>query len=266
MAASGPETEASDATLDAFHRGAFWLVQPRRGAHRAGMDAMMLAAAVPTCFSGRLADLGAGAGGAGLAVLSRCRNASAVLVEREPGMAEFARRTLDHPPNASVCERATLLVADVSLAGRARQDAGLADNSCDYAIMNPPFNSGRDRQTPDQLRKSAHVMESGLFESWIRTAAAIVRPSGGLALIARPQSLPEILAALEGRFGGAEIKPIHPRSGAAAIRVVLRAQRSSRRALSLAPPLFLHQHEAAGDRVSAEAEAISNGLASLYGD
>ena len=259
-----PETEAADSTLDAFHRGAFWLIQPRSGGHRAGMDAMMLAAAVPGDFAGRLADLGAGAGGAGLAVLARCGQASAVLVEREPGMADFARRTLSHPANAALSRRASLLVADVSLAGAARAAAGLADNSFDFAIMNPPFNSGRDRQTPDELRKVAHVMEAGLFERWIRTAAAIVRPSGGLALIARPESLPDIVAALKGRFGAAEIKPIHPRPHAAAIRIVLRAVRASRRTLSFAPPLVLH--EADSDRFSAEADAINNGKASLFGD
>ena len=47
-------------TLDAFHRGDFWLVQPKGAGHRAGVDAMILAAAVPSAFSGRLADFGAG--------------------------------------------------------------------------------------------------------------------------------------------------------------------------------------------------------------
>ncbi|TIT88992.1 MAG: methyltransferase, partial [Mesorhizobium sp.] len=59
--ALAPDTPAH--TVDAFHRGRFWLVQPRSG-HRAGMDAMMLAAAVPSSFAGRLADFGAGAGAA----------------------------------------------------------------------------------------------------------------------------------------------------------------------------------------------------------
>lgn len=259
-----PETAAPDATLDAFHRGAFWLVQPRTGGHRAGMDAMMLAAAVPGNFTGRLADLGAGAGGAGLAVLARCGRAQAVLVEREPGMAGYAARTLSHPSNVAIAPRASLLVADVSLAGHARAAVGLGDNSFDFAILNPPFNSGRDRQTPDELRKAAHVMEPDLFERWIRTAAAIVRPSGGLALIARPDSLAAVLAALEGRFGAAAIKPIHPRPDATAIRFVLRAVRASRRTMSLAPPLVLH--ESGGNRFSAEADAINNGRASLFGD
>ncbi|TIW14778.1 MAG: methyltransferase, partial [Mesorhizobium sp.] len=61
-ATTAPDTPAH--TVDAFHRGRFWLVQPSQGGHRAGMDAMMLAAAVPSGFSGRLADFGAGAGAA----------------------------------------------------------------------------------------------------------------------------------------------------------------------------------------------------------
>ena len=71
-------------------------------------------------------------------------------------------------------------------------------------------------------------MPDGLFERWIRSAAAIVKPRGGLALIARPQSLEPILAALAGRFGKAEIMPVHPRADAPAIRIVVRAVRGAR--------------------------------------
>ncbi|TIT19251.1 MAG: methyltransferase, partial [Mesorhizobium sp.] len=82
-----------------------------------------------------------------------------------------------------------VLTADVMLTGKARGEAGLADNSFDFVIMNPPFNAAEDRATPDQLRKQAHVMEDGLFESWIRSAAAVAKPRGGLAVIARPEQL-----------------------------------------------------------------------------
>ncbi|RST85128.1 methyltransferase [Aquibium carbonis] len=254
----------AEASIDAFHRGRFFLVQPRQDGHRAGMDAMVLAAAAPSPFDGLVADLGSGAGGAAFAVLARCPRARAQLVEREPAMADFARRTIEFDANANLAARASLLVADVSLSGRARIAAGLADRSVDFAIMNPPFNEARDRQTPDALKKAAHVMEDGLLERWIRTAAAIVRPSGALALIARPQSLADILQAMPGRFGGLEVRAIHPRPRSAAIRVVVRGRRGSRKALSLVAPLFLH--EADGEGFSAEADAICNGRASLFGD
>lgn len=251
-------------TIDAFHRGAYWLVQPARGAHRAGMDAMMLAAAVPAGFSGRLADLGAGAGAAGLAVAARCPAARVVLVERAPEMADCARRGIAHEGNAAIAGRASVLEADVTERGAARRAAGLGDNAFDFAVMNPPFNPPGDRRSPDALREAAHAMEAGLFEAWLRTAAAIVRPGGGLALIARPESLGEILLALERRFGAVEIRPIHPRCDAPAIRVVLRGVRASRARLTLRAPLFLHPDASPG--FTAEADAINNGRVTLFHD
>jgi tRNA1(Val) A37 N6-methylase TrmN6 len=251
-------------TIDAFHRGRFVLVQPAKGGHRAGMDALVLAAAVPSNFSGHVADFGAGAGAAGLAVMSRCPQASVLLVERSPEMASYARLSLDHPGNGELAARASVLVADVALAGKARQAAGLADRSADFVLMNPPFNDGRDRATPDALRREAHVAEDGLFETWLRSAAAVLRPRGKVALIARPASLAPILAALSGRFGSAEILPVHPGAAEPAIRIVLRAVRGGRGAPSLLPPLFLH--EGAERRFTARAEAIGAGEASLFGD
>lgn len=255
--------QSDDYTVDAFHRGRFFLVQPKRG-HRAGMDAMMLAGCVPGNFSGKLVDLGAGAGGAGLAVAARCENAYVTLVEREAEMVGFANRTLAHPANACITSRTNLINADVSLTGKAREVAGLESNSFDFAIMNPPFNDNSDRASPDTLRRTAHVMDDGLLESWLRTAAAIVRPRGGVAIIARPTSLNEILTAMNGRFGSMKIVPILPRPSDPAIRIIIRATKGSRAALALMPPLVIHN--AQGDAFSAHADAINNGRSSVFGD
>lgn len=260
----GIDTAGPNSTLDAFHRGNFHLVQPKGAGHRAGMDAMMLAAAVPSAFAGRLADFGAGAGAAGLAVASRCAKSHVVLIENSAEMLGFAERTIAHPSNDALRGRVSVLAADVSLSGAKRTEAGLGDGAFDFVIMNPPFNAGHDRATPDELKRGAHVMPHDLFESWIRSAAAVVKPRGGIAVIARPQSIGEILAALGGRFGRTEILPIHPRPDAAAIRIVVRGVRASRAGLSLMPPLFLH--EAGSDRFSARADDINNGRASLFGD
>jgi tRNA1(Val) A37 N6-methylase TrmN6 len=251
-------------TVDAFHRGRFWLVQPAAGGHRAGMDAMTLAAAVPTDFTGLVADFGAGAGAAGLAVVSRCERARATLVERSPEMATFAEASLAHPANQHLSDRVTVLRADVTLTGKARGVAGLADNSFDFVIMNPPFNAGEDRATPDALRREAHVMADGLFEAWVRSAAAVVKPRGGIAIIARPESLAAILDALAGRFGNAEIVPVHPHADQAAIRIVVRGLLGARGKLALRPPLVLHDATTKG--LLPLADAISNGTAPLFGD
>jgi signal peptide peptidase SppA len=183
-ATAGPGT---DFTRDAFHRGRFFLVQPARKGHRAGTDALLLAAAVPEGFAGRLADLGAGAGAAGLAVASRCPEARIVLVENAPEMLHCARATLALAENARLAPRCSVLEADVRLKGAARHAAGLADRSFDFVILNPPFNPASDRPSPDALRRQAHVMEDeALIADWLQTAAAITRPGGGVAIIARP--------------------------------------------------------------------------------
>ena len=259
-AGAGADTE----TVDAFHRGRFSVVQPRGRGHRSGMDAMMLAAAVPGSFAGRLADLGAGAGAAGLAVASRCPNACVLLVENSPEMAAFARKSIALDENSHLAGRAEVLEADVSLAGPARSAAGLGDGAFDFAIMNPPFNPAHDRSTPDALKQQAHVMAGDLLDKWVRTAAAIVKPRGGVAAIVRPVSLPALLDALRGRFGGVEIVPVHPRVDQPAIRVIVRAVRGSRKALSLHPPLMLHGPTGHGH--APRADLVCNGRASLFDD
>lgn len=250
-------------TTDAFHRGAFHLVQPAARGHRAGMDALIVAAAVPSGFSGHVVDLGAGAGAAGLAVAARCRQARVTLVERSPEMLGCARQSLELAANRALASRVSLLEADISSAGTERAASGLGDRMFDFAIMNPPFNPPEDRATPDPLKRLAHVMADDLFESWLRTAAAILQPRGGLALVARPASLPAILAALARRFGDVEIMPVHPREDAAAIRLVIRARCGARGGLVVNPSFVLHGPEGA---FTARAAAINDGAGSLFGD
>lgn len=250
-------------TVDAFHRGRFHLVQPAAKGHRAGLDAMLLSAAVPSGFAGRVADLGAGAGAAGFAVAARCAGTSVRLVELAEEMVDCARKSLALPENEALAPRIEVLHADVELSGRARTEGGLADRCVDFAIMNPPFNAAPDRASPDLLRQQAHVMAPGLLERWVRTAAAIVSSGGGLAAIARPASLAELLQALEGRFGAPEILPVHARDNAEAIRVLIRGRKGARGKLRLLPGLVLHGPDNA---FTGEAEAVINGQATLFDD
>ena len=251
-------------TLDAFHRGRFHLVQPAKGAHRAGADAMLVAAAVPSGFAGRLADLGAGAGAVGLAVLSRCPDARATLVERSPEMARCARLTLGRAENAPLSARVELIVADAGAAGEARRTSGLEDRSFDFVAFNPPFNAPHDRRSPHAEREAAHVMDDDLIAAWMRSAAAILKPGGSVAVIVRPGALPELLDAARGRFGAAMLRAVHPSPARPAIRIVFRAKAGRAAGISLVPPLFMRTGD--GRAPSAEAEAIANGRATLFGD
>lgn len=244
-------------TLDAFHRGAFHLLQPAKGAHRAGMDAMLLASLVADEKPVRVADLGAGAGAAGLAVAARLPQAEVLLVERSPEMADYARRNTAIEQNRALASRLSVIEADVTLRGKARIEAGLPDDYFDHVIMNPPFNDGRDRRTPNALKAEAHAMTEDLFESWIRTAGAIVVPGGQLSLIARPSSVADIISACGKRFGGLELTAIHPRSGEDAIRLLVTGIKGSKSRLVWRSPLFMHGEE--GHAFASEVDDLNNG-------
>lgn len=246
-------------TVDAFHYGRFHLVQPKGTGHRSGMDAMLLAALVTGEGPISVADLGAGAGAAGLAVASRIETARVLLVERSPLMAGFARKSLALESNARLAGRVSILEADVTLSGRARLEAGLADDAHDHVIMNPPFNARIDSRTPDALKAEAHAMEDGLFERWIKTAGAIAKPGGQLSLIARPQSIAEIIDACGRRFGGIEITPLHARAGENALRVLVTAIKGSRTKLVLRMPIVMHEKGEHG--FTPFVDALNNGLA-----
>ena len=253
-----PAETTAEHTVDAFHRGGFHLVQPKGRGHRAGIDAMLLAALVDADRPVRVADLGAGAGAAGLAVATRLPQASVTLVERSAEMADYARRSLVLVENAHLADRITVIESDVTLTGKARAEGGLENNAFDHVIMNPPFNDGADRVTPDALKAEAHAMTGDLFETWIRTASAITVSGGQLSLIARPQSLAEIIAACGRRFGGLQITPVYPRRGENAVRILATAIKGSRARLSLRAPLLMHD-DPESHRFAADVDRLING-------
>lgn len=263
---AAPDPSAGEApddfTIDAFHYGKFHLVQPKKAGHRSGMDAMLVAATVPDDASGRLADLGAGAGAAGLAAAARVPGLTVTLVERSEIMVDYARRTLALEQNAWARERVDILGADVALSGARRREAGLADDAYDFVILNPPYNEAVDRVTPDALKAEARTMsDDSLFENWLRTAGAILRPGGQVGVIARPRSIRPILDALAGRFGAVEVTPVHSRKDDEALRILVTAVKQSRGWLNFLPPIVIH--DGPGHAFSPEMDALNNGLAGL---
>src|SRR4030081_3969419 len=87
----GPMTDpALEVTEDAFLGGQLRLRQLKSG-HRAGHDAMLLAAATPARSGDRVVDFGAGVGAAGLAVAKRVAGIALVLVEFGEALAYLGR-------------------------------------------------------------------------------------------------------------------------------------------------------------------------------
>ena len=232
--------------------GRLRLLQPAAG-HRAGTDAVLLAAAATLGPGELFVDVGAGVGTAGLALALRCPGARGLLLEAEPATADLARRNV---ALNGVEDRVE--VAEGDLFARAiDRPAVLRPEAAALVLTNPPFfGVGTVRASPNATRAAAHVAGPRGHGDWLAAAAALLAPKGRLVMIHRPDALPALLAACEGRIGGIGIRPVLPRAGADAVRILLAGTKGSRAPLRLAPPLVLH---GADGRFTAEAEAIHRG-------
>jgi tRNA1(Val) A37 N6-methylase TrmN6 len=232
-------TDPAEITEDAFLGGQLRLRQ-RKSGHRAGHDAMLLAAATLARPGDRVVDFGAGVGAAGLAVAKRVAGTRLVLVEIDEGLAALARSNA-----ASNAIEADVRVFDVTSAANVFAAAGLAADSVDVVLMNPPFNDPvRHRASPDKAREIAHVATSTTMEGWVHAARRILKSGGVLTLIWRADGIAEALAALGRGFGSLAILPVHGDPAAPAIRVLIRATKGGRAPARIHAALMLKDESA----------------------
>jgi tRNA1(Val) A37 N6-methylase TrmN6 len=230
---------AGDFSEDAFLGGQLRLRQPRSG-HRAGHDAMLLAAATPARAGDRVVDFGAGVGAAGLAVARRVAAIELFLVEIDAQLAALARANA--ALNAIAAE---VVVLDVTSAPDGFAAAGLFPDSVDVVLMNPPFNDpARHRASPDRARASAHVASATTLANWVHAARRILKSGGILTLVWRADGLAEVLAALDRGFGSLAILPVHGDAATPAIRVLIRAVKGGMAPAQLHAALLLNDGKA----------------------
>jgi tRNA1(Val) A37 N6-methylase TrmN6 len=239
-----------ETTQDAVLGGRLMLRQPRRG-HRVGHDAILLAAATQARAGERAVDLFAGVGGAGLALALRVPDLEITLVEVDAALVSLAR---DNIARNDLSGRARAVVLDVDASAREFAAAGISPGCADRVLMNPPFNDPlRQRASPQPGRRLAHTASHARLAGWLGVAARLLKPNGVVTLVWRADGLLHALGALAPEFGATAVLPVHPRPDAAAVRVLLRAAKSSRAPLRLLPGFVLAD---AADRPTAEAEAV----------
>jgi tRNA1(Val) A37 N6-methylase TrmN6 len=245
-------------TQDAFLGGQLLLRQPKSG-HRAGHDAMLLAASCRVRVGERVVEFGAGVGAAGLAVARRVGAVDLTLVEIDAGLAQFAR---DNAAANSI--PAQVLVMDVTGPARDFAAQGLVPDSADVVLMNPPFNdAARHRASPDEARASAHVAMPATLQQWIAAARRILKSGGVLTLIWRADGLGEALAALDHGFGSVRLLPVHGEASKPAIRILMSAVKGGRAPTQILPALMLNGASARSDKAVTEILAGRGGVLPL---
>jgi tRNA1(Val) A37 N6-methylase TrmN6 len=229
----------SEAALsqDGFLDGRLRIRQPKAG-YRAGIDPVLLAAAVPAQTGQQVLELGIGAGVASLCLGVRVSGLVLAGVELQPDYAELAVR------NA----RENGLVLEVAVADLCAMPSGLTERAFDHVLANPPYFHPVGRSpAPDAGREAARA-GVGELGDWIRVGLKRLRPGGTLTLIQLTDRLPEILAHLPA--GGVVVRPVASRLGRAPERVIVSARKGARAGFRLLAPLILHEGSThSGDRV-----------------
>ena len=243
-------------TEDGFLGGRLKILQPEKG-YRAGIDPVFLAASIPCKPGEPVFEAGIGTGVAALCLVERVpsvRVTGIELASRHAYLAEenARRNNLDRSIHIIHGEVKDALRRD--LAHMPEQ------GSFAHAYANPPyFEHDKATPSPAALKATAHTFAPEDLELWVKVLLAMIIPGGTVTFIHRAQSLGQLLAAMEGRFGDIRVAPLHPREGAAASRIIVQGVKGSKGPMQLLRGLVLHGTNA---KFTAEAEAIlRNGLA-----
>lgn len=230
---------------DTFLGGRVKARQPASG-YRAGLDAVLLGAAITAKPGARLVELGCGAGVAALIAAARNPGVSILGLERSPESAALARENAAANDAALEVREGDLFAAWPELR-----------EQFDQAFLNPPFyNDPAAVRAPKTAGRAAAFLdtEHGLAD-WLAAALGLVKTRGLVTVIHRADRLGEILAAFEAVAGDIRVRAVHPRAGEAASRVVVRARKGARAPLRVLPGFVLYD----GEAVSAEAAAVNHG-------
>lgn len=229
-------------TDDVVLSGKVRLRQPAKG-HRAGTDAVIVAAAVLAEDHHKIVDFGAGVGSVGLMVAARVPMLELTSVEIDPELAALCEENV-----AANGVKGRVIAGDVI-------DRSLNRDWFDHVVMNPPFYPPGSQAPRDARTARARLAHEDLIPEWIIAARAALRTGGVLTAITRVDGLPQLLTALRG-FGSTVVVPVHPFAELPASRVIVAAVKGSKGPLVLERPLILH--DSSGD-FSAETQALHQG-------
>ncbi|HJW40636.1 MAG TPA: DUF2007 domain-containing protein [Rhizomicrobium sp.] len=222
------------------------VVRQFRDGFRAGLDAVMLAAAVPARAGDEVLELGSGAGTASLCLAARVPGVHVTGVEIETQLVTLAN---ENATANGMGNRVVFVTVDaLDLPPDMKRDYG-------HVFCNPPFHGADGEASPDAERARA-LQDGGELAAWLDTGVRRTAPGGTFTCILRADRMGEAFAALPAT--GVRIFPLWPRTGEDAKRIVIQLNKGSRAPLVLEQGLVLHKADGA---YTEEADVVLRGEA-----
>lgn len=242
---------SADLTHDQFLNGQLTIAQPRNG-YRAGVDPVFMAAAVPARAGQSVLELGCGAGVALLCLGKRVPELLLTGVELQADYADLARRNAE-------CNQIPLKIHGADLRSLPPE---LTSQSFDHVMANPPYFRRSDGTgSRDGGRDTALAGDTPLVD-WVAVATQRLAPRGYLTFIQNANRLHDLLSVMDQRLGSVVVRPLAPRIGRPAERVIVQARKGARGAFRLLAPVILHD----GDRHERDGESYTAVIRSVLRD
>lgn len=201
--------------------------------YRAGMDAVLLSAAVRVKKNGRALELGCGAGTALISAAHRFPHAQFTGIEKHADPAKLAQENVTRNDMQARVQVEMMGVEDaIALFGQ---------DSFDAVFFNPPYqDDAGSGTTPAPGKDTAFVAGTARLANWLHAATRLCKSGGYISTIHRAGRLADILAGLNPQCGDIRVLPICPRKGQESHRILVRARKGSRAPSRLLAPLHLH--------------------------
>ena len=231
-----------------------WHLTVRQATHgyRFALEAFLLADFVPAPAPAPCIDLGTGCGVVALFLARRFPHLRCVGLELQRSLAGLARQNV-------VCNGLEHRIGIVQ--GDMRQVSALFPAGVfGTVVCNPPYRAvGRGRLNPHPEKAMARHELTVTLPQLVQAARHLLRRRGRLVMVYHPSRLPELFAHLEtAHLRPCRMRLVHATERAPASMVLVEALRDGRDALTVLPPLWVH--EVSGD-YTAEMRAIFQGRA-----
>ncbi|MDA8235722.1 MAG: tRNA1(Val) (adenine(37)-N6)-methyltransferase [Clostridia bacterium] len=199
------------------------------------IDAVLLAHFATLAEGQRIMDLGTGTGVIPLLMTTRALGLQVRGLEIQPAVADMASRSV---ALNGLGEQVVIEVGDL------RQVEGLfAPGGYDLVTANPPYQPvGRGRVNPNESKALArHELACNLADV-VKAGAFLLKQGGRLAMVHRPERLPELLALLGAKgINPGRLRLVYTKKGQKACLILLEGVLAGKGELEILPPLIIYQ-------------------------